>query len=285
MHLLRHFRHARTTVPLGRATGAALKALRPIRAHRALLSGLALAIVAAPAALAYGTLANAGGRPVRGGIKNPPHGGYYRTTQIWADNASWGTRQSNLGTGGSAIYGCRSPRGGSPCLDADNLRGGSAFSFITNGNFGGRIRVGKASGVPFTTNGHGVATGLNANYLQGKQAKDFQLASQPAADAAKLGGQPPAYYATTGQLLFADVVAGPALQSTRGATAVSQAGTAYTVTFGSTNLTKCSATVSPQGAALTSGQLAVTVGSPSASVVVVNAPSGFSGGFDLQVVC
>ena len=145
--------------------------------------------------------------------------------------------------------------------------------------------MGSAKGAPFTTNGHGVATGLNANFLQGKQASEFQLSSKSAADADKLGGQPPAYYINTGQMLFADMVSGPAIQSTRGATAVTQAGTAYTVVFGSVNVSKCSYTVSPQGAALTGGQLGVAASATSASAVIVSAPGGFGGGFDLQVVC
>ena len=261
-----------------------LRALRPGWMRAMVLSG-ALVAVAAPVALAYGGLSNAGGQPVRGGVKNPPYGGYYATTQIWANNASWGTRQSNLGTGGSAIYGCRSPVGGVPCLDANNLRGGTAFSFITSGSTGGSILVGNAKGAPFTTNGHGVATGLNANFLQGKQASEFQLSNQPATDANKLGGQPAAFYVNTGQLLFADVVPGPAIQSMRGATSVTQAGAAYTVVFGTVNVSKCSYTVSPQGAALTSGQLGVAASPMNASAVIVSAPGGFSGGFDLQVVC
>jgi hypothetical protein len=231
------------------------------------------------------TLANDGGQPVRAGIKNPPSGGYYQTTQIWANNSSWGTRQSNLGIGGAAIYGCRSLAGGLSCLDADNLKGGSAFTFITSGATGGTIDVGSSAGAPFTTNGHGVATGLNANYLQGKQASEFQLANQPAANASELAGQPASSYVTTAQLLFADVAPGPLIENTSGATSVGQSGTTYTVVFGTTNLSKCSYTASPHGAALTSGQLGVAASSSDSSAVVVSAPSGFSGGFDLQVVC
>lgn len=250
----------------------------------ALVSGVVLALAAAPVALADG-LANAGGQPIRGGVKNPASGGYYQTTQIWANNASWGTRQSNLGTGGAAIYGCRSLAGGLPCLDADNLKGGPAFTFITTGKTGGTITVGNAADAPFTTNGHGVASGLNANYLQGKQASEFQLANQPAANANELGGQPASSYVTTGQLLFADVGAGPVIQSTRGATTVGQLESTFTVTFGTTNVSKCAFTASPQGTALSTGQLGVAASTASTSAVVVSAPAGFSGGFDLQVVC
>jgi hypothetical protein len=258
---------------LGRGRGRAIVILAAV-----------LALAVAPVALA-GSLGDAGGQPVRGGIKNPTSGGYLQTTQIWANNASWGTRQSNLGSGGSAIYGCRSLAGGLPCLDADNLKGGTAFTFITTGSTGGTILVGNSNAAPFTTNGHGVATGLNANYLQGKQAGEFQLANQPAANANELGGQPASSYATTGQLLFADVGPGPVIQGARGATSVGQVGTTYTVTFGTTNVSKCAYTASPQGAALTTGQLGVAAGATSSSAVTVSAPGGFSGGFDLQVIC
>jgi hypothetical protein len=222
-----------------------------------------LALAAYPAMVGATSLANAGGDSIRAGIKNPPSGGYYNTTQIWADNASWGTRQSNLGTGGAAIYGCRSPEGGVSCLDADNLRGGTAFDFITTGKRGGTITVGSSTAAPFTTNGHGEATGLNANYLQGKTASEF---------------------ASTGQLLFADVAPGPKLGATRGATTVTQKELVYTVTFGTTNLSQCSLTASPQGASI-SGSLGVAISSTSPSAVEVTAPSGFTGGFDLQVIC
>lgn len=277
MQLSRHRKHVRDTAGYA---GSQLRVFGPGWRCAAVLSGAVVAVAAAPLALAAG-----GGQPVRGGVKNPRYGGYYQTTQIWANNSSWGTRQSNLGTGGSAIYGCRSPAGGSPCLDADNLRGGLAFSFITTGSTGGSILVGNSNAAPFTTNGHGVAAGLNANFLQGKQASEFQLANQPATNATQLGGQPPSFYVNTGQLLFADVSPGPAIQSTRGATSVTQSGTEYTVVFGTLNVSKCSYTASPQGAALTSGQLGVAASSTSASAVTVSTPSGFGGGFDLQVVC
>jgi len=283
MHLRRP-RTQRTDTPAHERPGLLRERLRPCWRRPALLAGTIAAVVVAPAAFA-GTLANDGGQPVRGGIKNPPRGGYYRTTQIWAENSSWGTRQSNLGSGGAAIYGCRSKTGGLPCLDADNLKGGLAFTFITTGSTGGSITVGNSGDAPFTTNGHGVATGLNANYLQGKQASEFQLADQPAANANELGGQPASSYVSTGQLLFADVVPGPSIQHSRGATSVGQAETTYTVVFGSTNVSQCAYTASPTGAALTGGQLGVAADSGNSSAVVVSAPAGFSGGFDLQVVC
>ena len=53
-------------------------------------------------------------------------------TEIIADTATYGTRQSNKrdGDGGGAIYGCRSNLGNEPCIRANNLKGGRAFEFV-----------------------------------------------------------------------------------------------------------------------------------------------------------
>jgi hypothetical protein len=256
------------------------------------------AAIATPVAIASGNgyrarvrtagLAAAGGMPIRGGIHNPPNSSYFRTTGLFSDNGGWTARIENLGTGGTAILGCHAFEGGLPCLDSYNLSGGLAFTFNASGKVGGEILLRNPNGAPFTTNAHGVATGLNANFLQGKQASEFQLASQPAASATnaeKLAGQPASAYVSAGQLLFANVVTGPKLEGARGATAVTQSGAAYTVTFGTADVSKCAFTASPRGAALTSGQFGVEPGPKSKSDVVVNTPSGFAGGFYLQVTC
>jgi hypothetical protein len=275
----------------------------------AILSSLALTVAAAPIALAAGggspavrsgadhtsaapSSANAAGdgaSPIRGGIHNPPYTAYSRTTGIFGRTEGWTNRVENVGSGGALTLGCHAPGGGAPCLSANNQSNGLAFAFNSSGNTGGEILLRNTGGAPFTTNAHGVAAGLNANYLEGKQANEFQLANQPAANANALGGHPASSYVSTGQLLFADVGAGPVLEGHRGATAVTQStggsGTTYTVTFGTANLVACSFTASPQGAALTGGQLGVE-GSPSnPSTVIVRAPASFTGGFDLQVVC
>lgn len=263
----------------------------------AVLIALAAAI-ATPVAIASGNsspaharaagLAAAGGMPIRGGIHNPPNSSYFRTTGLFSDNGGWTTRIENLGNGGTAILGCHAFEGGLPCLDSYNLAGGLAFTFNTSGKVGGEILLRNPNGAPFTTNAHGVATGLNANFLQGRQASEFQLAGQPAANAAnaeKLAGQPASAYVSAGQLLFANVVSGPKLEGARGATAVTQSGTAYTITFGTSDVSKCAFTASPRGAALTGGQLGVEPSSKSKSDVVVNTPSGFDGGFYLQITC
>lgn len=257
----------------------------------ALLSGTALAIVAAPVALAaggnLGHLAHAAtlsdNTPMKGAIHNPASGSYLKTTGIFANFSSWDVRIQNTGTGGAAQLGCKAGASGSACLASENSKGGLAFTFATTGNTGGKILLTNANGAPFTTNAHGEATGLNANYLQGKTASEFQLANQPAANANELGGKPASEYAVGG-LLFANVAEGK-IQSTRGASAVSQSGNSFTVTFGSTNVSKCSFTASPVGAALSGDQLGVEAAAGNASAVVVNGPAGFSGAFDLQVIC
>jgi hypothetical protein len=92
----------------------------------------------------------------------------------------YATRQSNLtNTGGGAIYGCRSTAKTAPtdeknpCLRANNLSTGLAFEFqASKGITGGTIAVG-AGGEgtrPFTTNATGVASGLNADRVDGKDA-------------------------------------------------------------------------------------------------------------------
>ncbi|WP_022927931.1 hypothetical protein [Patulibacter americanus] len=92
----------------------------------------------------------------------------------------YATRQSNLTTsGGGAIYGCRAAVKTSPtdeknpCLRANNLSTGLAFEFqASKGTTGGTIVVG-AGGEgtkPFTTNATGMATGLNADRVDGKDA-------------------------------------------------------------------------------------------------------------------
>lgn len=112
------------------------------------------------------------------------------------------TRQSNIstgaGAGGGAIYGCRAPAGGTasgsaPCLRASNLSGGSAFEFATSAGVAGLFTVGDPAlpnpGKPFVTNATGVATGLNADQVDGKSAADFLGKTEKAVDSDKLDGQ------------------------------------------------------------------------------------------------
>ena len=133
----------------------------------------------------------AAGDPIRSEVRN---GTTAKETEIiGAFNATTGTkggyvtRQSNTQTGakagGGAIYGCRGAAGGSasgsaPCLRASNLAAGFAFEFAGGGDVVGQISVGdaktaNAKAKPFTTNATGVATGLNADQVDGKSASDI----------------------------------------------------------------------------------------------------------------
>src|SRR3954453_20554688 len=137
----------------------------------AVLCSLILAIGVPSVAMGFGE-----GRSLLLGKRNPgyPHG-LSAETQIIADNATYGTRQSNLrtGDGGGAIYGCRSATGKEPCIRSNNLNTGRAFEFATGGQEAGRITTKDATGAPFTTNATGVATGLNAARVDGKDATDL----------------------------------------------------------------------------------------------------------------
>ena len=186
-------------------------------------------------------------------------------TEIIADNATYGTRQSNKrdGRGGGAIYGCRSAAGFEPCVRANNLKGGRAFEFVTAGKEAGLIQVGDTTGAPFTTNAAGVATGLNADKVDGHDAEDF---------------------AAAGDLLFAVVDAGRQLRGARGAesVAVSDAdANRVAVTF-AREVAACSFTAAP--AAEVAAPLAVAAGADP-KVVEVDAPGSDPVPFHLQVVC
>jgi hypothetical protein len=135
-------------------------------------------------------LANAAtGGALREGVRN---GTTVRETEIISNVGStltptggYATRQSNLsGTGGGAVYGCRSGAGGSaatprpqnPCIRANNLNTGYAFEFhASNGPIVGLISAGPGGDTkkPFITNATGVATGLNADRVDGKNAEDI----------------------------------------------------------------------------------------------------------------
>ncbi len=155
----------------------------------ALLGSALLIVLSAPIALGAGE-----GQPLDGGTRNPTPStsqSYNRETQIIANSATYGTRQSNKSNnGGGAIYGCRSAPGGTaaknePCIRSNNLSTGLAFEFQTGGMIGGTINsvtAGDAS-KPFTTNATGVATGLNADRVDGKNAEDISKDAAAAAQA------------------------------------------------------------------------------------------------------
>src|SRR4051812_46269890 len=195
----------------------------------AVVCSLILAIGVPSVALGFGE-----GRTLLLGKRNPssnPGLALNTETEIIANTSTYGTRQSNKkdGDGGGAIYGCRSNPGNEPCIRANNLKGGRAFEFDTIGKEAGRIEVGDVSGAPFTTNATGVATGLNADKVDGKEAADFA----PAADVPALAGS----------LFMAQVAADGTLGANkRGAVSSSRSTAApfvYTVKFNK-DVSKCS---------------------------------------------
>jgi hypothetical protein len=227
-------------------------------------------LVAAPLALGAGE-----GRPVKGGARNPgsdTRQNYTRETQIIANVSSYGTRQSNKSaTGGGAIYGCRAAASASnTCVRATNLADGQAFSFSTNGGPKvGRIESTNHSAAPFTTNATGVATGLNADQVDGKSASDIT------SDAVAAANQ------------FAAVSSAGTLGNTRGATASTSDGTGtYLVTF-STDISKCAYTATITGA--TPGEVTTELAPSSTTQVRVRTfdPAGAAAarGFHLTVTC
>jgi hypothetical protein len=238
----------------------------------ALLTAL-FAVLAVPA----GALATGEGRALFGGQRNPSSGSLTRETQVIANNSSYGTRQSNKGTGGGAIYGCRAASDSEPCIRANNLKAGKAFEFDTQGREAGSITVKDTAGVPFTTNATGTVKNLSADTVDGKDSTDL---------------------AAAGDLLFATVNAdGTLVAGARGATAAVKSNAAeqtYTVTF-NRDVSKCSFTASPVGGSTdyTLGVASGTTTDPAttkpANVIVDErdvADGNTAGrGFQLQVIC
>jgi hypothetical protein len=231
-----------------------------------LVGALALAIGIPSVAAGFGE-----GRTLLLGKRNPSPSGsraLNTETEIIASNGTYGTRQSNKrnGDGGGAIYGCRSDTGHEPCIRANNLKGGRAFEFETVGKEGGRIETGDVNGAPLTTNATGVATGFNADKVDGKDGADI---------------------ANAGDLLTAVVADNGTLVRGRGATAstlTSVPNERFRVTF-NRDVSTCAYTVSPQGA---SSDSAFGVRSPAdnKNQVVVDEPNpGPTQGFHLQVIC
>jgi hypothetical protein len=261
-----------------------------ISARKVLLATGAIAAVAVPT----GAIAAGEGGPLDGGARNPsadPRQNYTKETEVIANVDTYGTRQSNKSNnGGGAIYGCRSGEGGSakkmePCLRGVNLSNGSAFEFQTGGLLGGLITVGKGGDTakPFTTNATGVATGLNADRVDGKNADDFLGKTEKAADADKLDGLDSTDVARAGDLLFARVNGtGDGVVSSRPATGVSAAtaGGVSTVTFGK-DVSACSFTATSNG---TPQALSAAPAAGNANAVAVSFETGVAA-YHLQVVC
>jgi len=231
-----------------------------ISGRYALVCTLVLAISLPAVAIGAGE-----GRSVTAGKRNPSRGDLNRETQIIASNGSYGTRQSNKGAGGGAIYGCRAAVGGKPCIRANNLKLGRAFEFDTGGKEAGRITVKDTAGVPFTTNAEGKVANLNADKVDGKSAEEFE---------------------PSGNLLFAAVADGGSLLAGKGATASARAdNTTTVVTFGR-DVSKCSFTATANGAAPVPLAAQAVGGQP--TQVQVNEPAEDPvalTAFHLQVIC
>jgi hypothetical protein len=233
-----------------------------------LAAALLVALLVAPFAGAFGE-----GNSVRGGARNPSpdsRRAYTKETQIIANVNTYGTRQSNKSNnGGGAVYGCRSaaggtPKGNEPCVRASNLADGRAFEFNANGGTEVGAITGPATAAPFTTTAKGVATGLNADQVDGKSADEITAAAQ-----AK----------------YANVSGAGALGDQRGATAAARsAAGVYSVDFNA-DVSKCARTVSVTGDA----PGAATTTATDADTVAVHtfdlAGAAEDHAFDLVVTC
>lgn len=129
------------------------------------------------------------GDAFREGQRNPDSGDASRETEIIArtEQNTYATRQSNVGQGGGAIYGCRTtanlgeladPAQSTPCIRVNNLNNGLAFQFRFGGEVGGVIQAGEGNdpvttAKPFITNATGIATGLNSDRLDGLDASEI----------------------------------------------------------------------------------------------------------------
>src|SRR3954465_9802435 len=141
------------------------------------LSSLILALLVAPFAAA------SDGDPVRAGARTT----FTSITRVLGDSTTYATQQSNLhnGDGGAARYGCRSTAANEYCLLSKNTGGGGSFRFTSASSLlGGVIDVDVPQGKtprdakPFTTNATGVATGLNADEVDGMSATDILKAAK-----------------------------------------------------------------------------------------------------------
>lgn len=152
----------------------------------AVLSALVTPVVVSAASSDDGPDANASGKkkndPVQIQVRNRSTG----ETGLVTTSTGYSMRLSNkqVGDGGGAIYGCRSTPTTEQCLNADNLNTGQAFFFRTQkGNTAGRIEAaGGVNAKPFTTNATGVATGLNADQVDGQSSSDVQQAARAGAN-------------------------------------------------------------------------------------------------------
>lgn len=163
-------------------------------------------VIVSAVLLAGGPLAFSATRDnLREGVRNPTSGTASSETQIIASTPtnSYGTRQSNLGAGGGAIYGCRSaldttaigdPKKSTPCVRVNNLAGGKAFDFqAKTSRVVGTIQAGtnllspRPDAAPFVTNATAVAVGLNADRVDSLNGSDIVTQAANAAVQAVTG--------------------------------------------------------------------------------------------------
>ncbi|HEX2087965.1 MAG TPA: hypothetical protein VHF89_19920 [Solirubrobacteraceae bacterium] len=264
-----------------------------IQIRGALLALALLVVVGAPFAVAAGE-----GRPLEGGVRNPGFDESLeltRETEIIADTSTYGTRQSNKSdNGGGAIYGCRSGQGGTParnepCIRSNNLSTGLSFEFASGGTLAGTIttRVAGDGARPLTTNATGVATGLNADEVDGRSADDFLARDGKATDADRLDGRDSDSFASAGDLAFAAVTS-DARTTGRGVTGATLADSTntFTVTF-DRDVSKCSYTATESGDAASGVTFAVSPAPGDARSVRVDEDNDGAAAvpFHLQVVC
>jgi hypothetical protein len=232
-----------------------LHRIRQVKGPWLLASAIAIALIVSPFAVAAGE-----GSPILGGKRSPSSNqsqAFTRETEIIANTNTYGTRQSNKSdNGGGAIYGCRSKPGGTekgfnPCVRANNLAGGRAFEFETNGAEAGRFINQNVNGAPFTTNAKGVATGLNADQVDGKNADEIAKDAQASAQ---------------NLTKFAAVAGNGTLGGNRGASAAARTSAGnYTVTFAD-DISACA--IQATETTLDAGSIGVQLGADKKTVSV-----------------
>ena len=151
-----------------------------------LVSAIGVALLVTPFAVAAGE-----GRPLDGGARNPSNNASQSLPARDADHRRTCRRTGRASPTSPTTAAARSTAaaraaGGSaannePCVRASNLSNGRAFEFATGGTEVGRIDVvATPSAAPFTTNATGVATGLNADQVDGQSAtRDRAAERQP----------------------------------------------------------------------------------------------------------
>jgi hypothetical protein len=160
------------------------------------LLGLGLA---AAAGAPYAVGQDSARKSVIAGTRTPVVGVVLTPTTLATNVATYGLDVFNdSNRGGAAQFTCRAITGEkrNACLSAVNRRNGQAFDFNFRGALGGLIQVGGnidkpfPGAKPFVTNATGVATGLNADQVDGLHARDI-IDFAVAASSVQVGPQGP----------------------------------------------------------------------------------------------